>query len=79
MGFGDIEGLAEKTASIIDEKQAKKLTKKISVGATLLLATFVISTTGCTETKDKKDTKNKLWTVFLIILKKLNIFKNLLK
>lgn len=32
MGFGDIEGLAEKTASIIDEKQAKKLTKKIQKG-----------------------------------------------
>jgi len=32
MGFGDIEGLAEKTADIIDEKQAKKLTKKIKKG-----------------------------------------------
>ncbi|MDO8455137.1 MAG: signal recognition particle protein [Sulfurimonas sp.] len=32
MGFGDIEGLAEKTASMIDEKQAKKLTKKIQKG-----------------------------------------------
>ncbi|MFT7003098.1 MAG: signal recognition particle subunit SRP54 [Sulfurimonas sp.] len=32
MGFGDIEGLAEKTAGIIDEKQAKKLTKKIQKG-----------------------------------------------
>jgi signal recognition particle subunit SRP54 len=32
MGFGDIEGLAEKTASFIDEKQAKKLTKKIQKG-----------------------------------------------
>ena len=32
MGFGDIEGLAEKTASVIDEKQAKKLTKKIQKG-----------------------------------------------
>ncbi len=32
MGFGDIEGLAEKTASIIDEKQAKHLTKKIQKG-----------------------------------------------
>ncbi len=32
MGFGDIEGLAEKTANIIDEKQAKKLTKKIQKG-----------------------------------------------
>lgn len=32
MGFGDIEGLAEKTASLIDEKQVKKLTKKIQKG-----------------------------------------------
>ena len=32
MGFGDIEGLAEKTASVIDEKEAKKLTKKIQKG-----------------------------------------------
>lgn len=32
MGFGDIEGLAEKTSSIIDEKTAKKLTKKIQKG-----------------------------------------------
>jgi signal recognition particle subunit SRP54 len=32
MGFGDIEGLAEKTASVIDEKQAKKLTQKIKKG-----------------------------------------------
>ncbi len=32
MGFGDIEGLAEKTAGVIDEKQAKKLTKKIQKG-----------------------------------------------
>ncbi len=32
MGYGDIEGLAEKTASAIDEKQAKKLTKKIQKG-----------------------------------------------
>ena len=32
MGFGDIEGLAEKTASIIDEKDAKRLTKKIQKG-----------------------------------------------
>jgi signal recognition particle subunit SRP54 len=32
MGFGDVEGLAEKTAGIIDEKQAKKLTKKIKKG-----------------------------------------------
>ena len=32
MGFGDIEGLAEKTAGAIDEQQAKKLTKKIQKG-----------------------------------------------
>ena len=32
MGFGDIEGLAEKTASAIDEATAKKLTKKIQKG-----------------------------------------------
>jgi signal recognition particle subunit SRP54 len=32
MGFGDIEGLAEKTSSAIDEKTAKKLTKKIQKG-----------------------------------------------
>ncbi len=32
MGYGDIEGLAEKTASAIDEKQAKRLTKKIQKG-----------------------------------------------
>lgn len=32
MGFGDIEGLAEKTSSVIDEKTAKKLTKKIQKG-----------------------------------------------
>jgi len=32
MGFGDIEGLAEKTAGVIDEKQAKKLTQKIKKG-----------------------------------------------
>ncbi|WP_428738074.1 signal recognition particle protein [Sulfurimonas sp.] len=32
MGLGDIEGLAEKTASVIDEKQAKHLTKKIQKG-----------------------------------------------
>jgi len=32
MGFGDVEALAEKTASVIDEKQAKKLTKKIQKG-----------------------------------------------
>ena len=32
MGFGDIEGLAEKTASVIDEKDAKRLTQKIKKG-----------------------------------------------
>jgi len=32
MGFGDIEGLAEKTSSVIDEKTAKQLTKKIQKG-----------------------------------------------
>ncbi len=32
MGFGDIEGLAEKTASAIDEATAKKITKKIQKG-----------------------------------------------
>ncbi len=32
MGFGDIEGLAEKTASAIDQVAAKKLTKKIQKG-----------------------------------------------
>ena len=32
MGFGDIEGLAEKTASVIDEASAKRLTKKIQKG-----------------------------------------------
>ncbi len=32
MGFGDIEGLAEKTANLIDEKDAKRLTKKIQKG-----------------------------------------------
>ncbi|SFV64200.1 Signal recognition particle, subunit Ffh SRP54 (TC 3.A.5.1.1) [hydrothermal vent metagenome] len=32
MGAGDIESLAEKTASVIDEKQAKKLTQKIKKG-----------------------------------------------
>lgn len=32
MGFGDIEGLAEKTANMIDEKDAKRLTKKIQKG-----------------------------------------------
>jgi signal recognition particle subunit SRP54 len=32
MGFGDIEGLAEKTSAVIDEKKAKQLTKKIKKG-----------------------------------------------
>jgi len=32
MGFGDIEGLAEKTANVIDEKKAKELSKKIKKG-----------------------------------------------
>ncbi|MDD2358516.1 MAG: signal recognition particle protein [Thiovulaceae bacterium] len=32
MGLGDIEGLAEKTANIIDSKQAKEMTKKIRKG-----------------------------------------------
>ncbi len=32
MGFGDVEGLAEKTANLIDEKDAKRLTKKIQKG-----------------------------------------------
>lgn len=32
MGLGDIEGLAEKTSSVIDEKQAKKLSQKIKKG-----------------------------------------------
>ena len=32
MGFGDVEGLAEKTVGVIDEKQAKKLTQKIKKG-----------------------------------------------
>ena len=32
MGFGDVEGLAEKVTNVIDEKQAKKLTKKIQKG-----------------------------------------------
>lgn len=32
MGFGDIEGLAERTASVIDEKKAKQLSKKIKKG-----------------------------------------------
>ncbi len=32
MGFGDIEGLAERTASVIDEKKAKEISKKIKKG-----------------------------------------------
>jgi signal recognition particle subunit SRP54 len=32
MGAGDIEGLVEKTSAIIDEKEAKKLTKKLKKG-----------------------------------------------
>ena len=32
MGAGDIESLAEKTAAVIDEKQAKRLTQKIKKG-----------------------------------------------
>jgi len=32
MGLGDIEGLAEKTSSVIDEATAKRLTKKIQKG-----------------------------------------------
>lgn len=32
MGLGDIEGLAERTASVIDEKKAKALSKKIKKG-----------------------------------------------
>jgi len=32
MGAGDIESLAEKTAAVIDEKEAKRLTKKIKKG-----------------------------------------------
>jgi len=32
MGAGDIESLAEKTASVIDEKQAKQLTRKLKKG-----------------------------------------------
>ena len=32
MGFGDVEGLAEKVTNVIDEKKAKKLTKKIQKG-----------------------------------------------
>ena len=32
MGLGDIEGLAERTANVIDEKKAKQLTKKIKKG-----------------------------------------------
>jgi len=33
MGAGDIESLAERTAAVIDEKQAKRLTQKIKKGA----------------------------------------------
>ena len=32
MGLGDVEGLAEKTAGVIDEKKAKELTRKIKKG-----------------------------------------------
>jgi len=32
MGYGDIEGLAEKTAGVIDEKKAKEMTRKIKKG-----------------------------------------------
>ncbi len=32
MGAGDIESLAEKTSAVIDEKEAKKITKKIKKG-----------------------------------------------
>ncbi len=32
MGYGDVEGLAEKTANVIDEKTAKRLTQKIKKG-----------------------------------------------
>jgi len=32
MGAGDVEGLAEKTASVIDEKEAKRITQKIKKG-----------------------------------------------
>jgi signal recognition particle subunit SRP54 len=32
MGLGDIEGLAERTASVIDEKKVKQLSKKIKKG-----------------------------------------------
>lgn len=32
LGLGDIEGLAEKTSAIIDEKKAKEVTKKIKKG-----------------------------------------------
>ena len=32
MGAGDIEGLVEKTAAVIDEKEAKKITKKLKKG-----------------------------------------------
>lgn len=40
MGYGDIEGLAEKTANIIDEKTAKRLTQKKSKKVSLTLMTF---------------------------------------
>jgi signal recognition particle subunit SRP54 len=33
MGFGDVDGLAEKLNTVIDEKKAKELTKKIKKGA----------------------------------------------
>ena len=32
MGYGDVEGLAEKTANVIDEKTAKRLSQKIKKG-----------------------------------------------
>ena len=32
MGYGDIEGLAEKTANVIDEKKAKEMSRKIKKG-----------------------------------------------
>ena len=32
MGLGDVEGLAEKTAAVIDEKTAKRMTQKIKKG-----------------------------------------------
>lgn len=32
LGLGDIEGLAEKTSAVIDEKKAKEVTKKIKKG-----------------------------------------------